>query len=234
MRYLIRDRDSRCPALFDTVLADSAITVVRSGVRIPRMNSIMERWIQACRHELLDRALIWNHTHLLHALREYEHHHKPAPPAPQHRQRPTAASAASAAQADHRPHNADTPPRPPTRQTRRPPPRIRERRLTSTDETFGTRRATSGMRLRIVRAWTLWKVTLRKSEDGAVRQSGTGSVPDFRSARFAGPSRPAWVPEASSRPPSPSPDERKLPTSVVSRVPDSPWFPSVSGRRPRG
>ncbi|WP_255436128.1 integrase core domain-containing protein [Salinispora sp. H7-4] len=39
------------------------------------MNSITERWIQACRHELLDRALIWNHAHLLHALREYEHHH---------------------------------------------------------------------------------------------------------------------------------------------------------------
>ncbi|WP_043541910.1 integrase core domain-containing protein [Salinispora pacifica] len=39
------------------------------------MNSVMERWIQACRHELLDRALIWNHAHLLHALRKYEHHH---------------------------------------------------------------------------------------------------------------------------------------------------------------
>ncbi|MDX8048528.1 integrase core domain-containing protein [Lentzea sp. BCCO 10_0798] len=36
------------------------------------MNSIMERWIQSCRHELLDRTLIWNHQHLLHALREYE------------------------------------------------------------------------------------------------------------------------------------------------------------------
>jgi len=39
------------------------------------MNSIMERWIQACRHELLDRTLIFNRAHLLHALREYEHHH---------------------------------------------------------------------------------------------------------------------------------------------------------------
>jgi hypothetical protein len=46
----------------------------------PRMNSIMERWIQACRHELLDRTLIWNHTHLLHALREYGRH--------RHRKRP--------------------------------------------------------------------------------------------------------------------------------------------------
>jgi hypothetical protein len=45
------------------------------GMVRPRMNSIMERWIQSCRHELLDRTLIWNQAHLLHALREYEHHH---------------------------------------------------------------------------------------------------------------------------------------------------------------
>lgn len=44
-----------------------------SGVRMPHMNSIMERWVQTCRHELLDRTLIWNHNHLLRALREFEH-----------------------------------------------------------------------------------------------------------------------------------------------------------------
>jgi putative transposase len=40
----------------------------------------MERWIKTCRHELLDRTLVWNQTHLLHALREYERHfngHRP-------------------------------------------------------------------------------------------------------------------------------------------------------------
>jgi hypothetical protein len=31
------------------------------------MNSIMERWVQTCRHELLDRTLSWNQRHLLHA-----------------------------------------------------------------------------------------------------------------------------------------------------------------------
>jgi transposase InsO family protein len=75
VKYLIRDRDGKYPALFDAILADAGITVVLSGVRVPRMDSIMERWIQACRHELLDRMLIWNQTHLLHALREYERHH---------------------------------------------------------------------------------------------------------------------------------------------------------------
>ncbi|ONI92218.1 integrase [Saccharothrix sp. ALI-22-I] len=72
VRFLIRDRDGKFPALFDAVLADAGISVVLSGVRIPRMNAIMERWIQSCRHELLDRTLIWNQRHLLHALREYE------------------------------------------------------------------------------------------------------------------------------------------------------------------
>jgi putative transposase len=72
-RFLIRDRDGKFPALFDTILTDTGIEIVLTGVRIPRMNSIMERWVQACRHELLDRTLIWNHRHLLHALREFEH-----------------------------------------------------------------------------------------------------------------------------------------------------------------
>jgi hypothetical protein len=34
------------------------------------MNSIMERWIQTRRRELLDRTLILNQRHLLRALRE--------------------------------------------------------------------------------------------------------------------------------------------------------------------
>ncbi|MCC8249565.1 transposase [Saccharothrix luteola] len=72
VRFLIRDRDGKFPALFDAVLADANIQVILSGVRIPRMNAIMERWIHNCRHELLDRTLIWNQPHLLHALHEYE------------------------------------------------------------------------------------------------------------------------------------------------------------------
>ena len=36
------------------------------------MNSIMERWVQTCRRELLDRTLIWDRAHLLHAVREFE------------------------------------------------------------------------------------------------------------------------------------------------------------------
>jgi transposase InsO family protein len=70
--YLIRDRDGKYPASFDAILADSGIAVVRSGVQVPRMNAIMERWVRTCRRELLDRTLIWNQRHLQHALREFE------------------------------------------------------------------------------------------------------------------------------------------------------------------
>ncbi|MGP4030048.1 integrase core domain-containing protein [Actinomadura sp. 3N407] len=71
-RFLIRDRDGTFPDLFDAILADAGIRTVLTGVRMPRMNAAMERWVQTCRFELLDRTLIWNQGHLLHALREFE------------------------------------------------------------------------------------------------------------------------------------------------------------------
>lgn len=80
MRYLIRDRAGKFPALFDEVLAQAGIEVVLSGVRMPRMNAFMERWVGTCRRELLDRTLIRNLPHLLHALHAFETHdntHRP-------------------------------------------------------------------------------------------------------------------------------------------------------------
>ena len=71
-RRPICDRDGKYPELFDTVLADASIKTMLTGVRTPQMNAIMERWVQTCRRELLDRTLIWNHRHLLHTLREFE------------------------------------------------------------------------------------------------------------------------------------------------------------------
>ncbi|MET8454687.1 integrase core domain-containing protein [Streptomyces sp. NPDC005209] len=58
--------------MFDAVLKYAAIEVVLSGVRMPRKNSIMKKWVQTCRRELLDRTLIWDQRHLLHAVREFE------------------------------------------------------------------------------------------------------------------------------------------------------------------
>ncbi|TQS21370.1 integrase core domain-containing protein [Microbispora sp. KK1-11] len=56
----------------DEIFADAGNRTVLTGIRVPRVNSIMERWVQSCRRELLDRCLLWNEHHLLRALREYE------------------------------------------------------------------------------------------------------------------------------------------------------------------
>ncbi|MGW4959911.1 hypothetical protein ACWEPL_22060 [Nonomuraea sp. NPDC004186] len=59
-RFLLRDRDGKFPALMDEILTEAGIKTVLTGIRMPRMNAIVERWVQSCRHELLDRCLIWN------------------------------------------------------------------------------------------------------------------------------------------------------------------------------
>ena len=48
-RFLIRDRDGKFPGMFGVILSDAGIKVVLTGVRMPRMNAIMERWVQTCR-----------------------------------------------------------------------------------------------------------------------------------------------------------------------------------------
>jgi len=98
-KYLIRDRDNRYTAAFDAVFQSDGIAIVKTGIRVPRMNAIMERWVRSCRAELLDRTLIVNQTHLLHALREYEifyNEHRP------HRTLKGAAPPTPAPPADHR------------------------------------------------------------------------------------------------------------------------------------
>jgi putative transposase len=80
VRFLIRDRDAKYPALIDEILSTAGIATVLTGVRMPRMNAITERWVKTLRTELLDRMLIWNEPHLQHALGEYQRHrnqHRP-------------------------------------------------------------------------------------------------------------------------------------------------------------
>jgi hypothetical protein len=42
-RFLIRDRDGKFPALMEEILAETGIQTVLTGIRMPRMNAIMER-----------------------------------------------------------------------------------------------------------------------------------------------------------------------------------------------
>jgi putative transposase len=75
IKFLIRDRGKKFTAAFDAVFADVGIQILRSPIRAPRANAIMERWVGGCRRELLDRTLIWNQRHLFQVLRAYEAHH---------------------------------------------------------------------------------------------------------------------------------------------------------------
>jgi transposase InsO family protein len=98
VRFLIRDHDAKYPALIKEILSDTGITTVLTGVRTPRMNAIMERWVKTLRAELLDRMLIWNQTHLRHGLHQYERHYN------QHR---THRALAAAAPLQELPHPLD-------------------------------------------------------------------------------------------------------------------------------
>ena len=74
-KFMIRDRGSNFTTAFDAVLAGAGIRTVLCSIQTPRMNAIIEHWIGGCRHELLDRTLIWNQAHLRQILRQYETHH---------------------------------------------------------------------------------------------------------------------------------------------------------------
>jgi transposase InsO family protein len=75
IKFLIRDRDSKFVAAFDAVFQSVGIRIIKSPVRAPRANAIMERWVGSCRREILDRTLVWNQAYLRLALAEYEDHY---------------------------------------------------------------------------------------------------------------------------------------------------------------
>ena len=72
VKFVLHDLGPSFTAAFDAVFQAAGARVVRTPVRAPRTNSIMERWIGSCPRELLNRTLIWNPRHLMTVLREYE------------------------------------------------------------------------------------------------------------------------------------------------------------------
>jgi transposase InsO family protein len=57
-RFLIRNRDSKFTAAFDTVFTGAGIRVIRTPIRAPPANAIAERFIGTLRRECLDHILI--------------------------------------------------------------------------------------------------------------------------------------------------------------------------------
>lgn len=75
LRFLIRDRDSKFTAAFDSVFTATDVRIIKTPVRAPRANAIAERFVGTIRRELLDRLLIINQRHTAAALHEFEHHY---------------------------------------------------------------------------------------------------------------------------------------------------------------
>jgi transposase InsO family protein len=75
MRFLIRDRDSKYTAAFDTVFASEAIRVIRTPIRTPVANAYAERFVRTIRSECLDWLLILNQHQLERILRAYLDHY---------------------------------------------------------------------------------------------------------------------------------------------------------------
>ncbi len=70
-RLLIRDRDAKFLASFDTVLESEGLTIIQTPYRAPKANAFAERWIRSVREECLDHVLIVNAGHLRRVLTEY-------------------------------------------------------------------------------------------------------------------------------------------------------------------
>jgi putative transposase len=97
-RFLVRDRDTKFTAAFDSVFAGAGIDVLRIPPRAPRANAYAyayaECWVRTVRSECLDWTLIFNHHHLQKVLDSYVAHYNsgrphrglhleiPAPPPP--------------------------------------------------------------------------------------------------------------------------------------------------------
>jgi putative transposase len=77
---LIRDRDAKFTAAFDSVFTADGIRVVRTPVRAPKANAYAERWVRTVRTECLDWLLIRNRRHLERVLTVYIQHYNAARP----------------------------------------------------------------------------------------------------------------------------------------------------------
>jgi hypothetical protein len=73
--HMIRDRDTKFTAAFNSVFTSTGINVVLTAPQTPRMNAIADRWIASVRRECTDRLLIAGQRHLRMVLNAYVEHY---------------------------------------------------------------------------------------------------------------------------------------------------------------
>jgi putative transposase len=75
VKFLLRDRDTKYVAGFDTVFKCGGAQVLRTPFRTPNANAHAERFVRTIRSECLDHLLIVNPRHLERVLRGYALHY---------------------------------------------------------------------------------------------------------------------------------------------------------------
>jgi putative transposase len=70
-RFLIFDREHTFDGEVLETLESLGVRPVETAVRSPRQNGVAERWVGACRRELLNHVIVLNERHLKRLMNEY-------------------------------------------------------------------------------------------------------------------------------------------------------------------
>jgi transposase InsO family protein len=70
-RYLIFDREHTFKGEVLEAIESLGLTAVQTAVRSSWLNGVAERWVGACRRDLLDHVIVMNERHLKRLMREY-------------------------------------------------------------------------------------------------------------------------------------------------------------------